>query len=144
MNRIILAQGDANQAVSRIGSEPVGHNELSTHATVQTQDPNGLMPPVPTKPSPWPQMILMGALFLMMYLMLFRGPRKKQQQQQQMIASLKKNDRVRTIGGIHGTVMEVKGDEVVLKIDESNNTRIRVSTSAIGATISKDGQTTES
>ena len=53
-----------------------------------------------------------------------------------MLQSLKKNDRVRTIGGIFGTVIEVKGDEVVLKVDEANNTRIHVSVSAIGKNLS--------
>ena len=55
-----------------------------------------------------------------------------------MIQSLKKNDKVRTIGGIMGTVMDIKGDEVVLKIDEANNTKIRICTSAIGKTLSRD------
>ena len=77
-------------------------------------------------------------MFILMYLVLFRGPKKKQQQHRQMIQALGKNDRVRTIGGIIGTVIDVKDDEVVLKVDESNNTKIRVSASAIGKNLSKD------
>ena len=57
-----------------------------------------------------------------------------------MIQSLDKNDRVRTIGGIIGTVIDVKDDEVVLKVDESNNTKIRVSASSIGKNLSKDNE----
>ena len=74
----------------------------------------------------------------MMYFLMFRGPKKKQQQHKQMIQTLQKNDRVRTIGGILGTVIDVKDDEVVLKIDESNNTKIRINASAIGKNLSKD------
>ena len=55
-----------------------------------------------------------------------------------MVQTLAKNDKVRTIGGIIGTVVDVKGDEVVLKIDESNNTKIRLSASAIGRNMSKE------
>ncbi len=82
--------------------------------------------------------LMMALIFVVMYMVLLRGPRKQQQQQKQMVQSLKKNDRVRTIGGIYGTVMDVKGDEVVLKIDEATNTKIHVSVSAIGKNLSQD------
>ena len=55
-----------------------------------------------------------------------------------MVQSLAKNDKVRTIGGIIGTVVDIKGDEVTLKVDESNNTKIRIAASAIGRNLSKD------
>ena len=55
-----------------------------------------------------------------------------------MVQSLKKNDRVRTIGGILGTVVNIKDDEITLKIDESNNIKIKVASSAIGKILSKD------
>jgi preprotein translocase subunit YajC len=82
--------------------------------------------------------LMMALIFVVMYMVLLRGPRKQQQQQKQMVQSLKKNDRVRTIGGIYGTVMDVKGDEVVLKIDEATNTKIHVSVSAIGKNLSQE------
>jgi preprotein translocase subunit YajC len=71
-------------------------------------------------------------------MILFRGPRKKQQQHKQMIQSLSKNDRIQTIGGIIGTVVDVRDDEITLKIDESNNTKIKIIRSAIGRNMSKD------
>ena len=77
-------------------------------------------------------------MFFMFYLVLFRGPRKKQQQHRQMVQTLERNDRVRTIGGIIGVVVDVKGDEITLKVDESNNTKIKVISSAIGKNLSKD------
>ena len=73
-----------------------------------------------------------------MLILLFRGPRKKQQEQKKMVQSLEKNDRVRTIGGIIGTVVDIKGDEITLKIDESNNTKMHVVSSAIGKNLTKD------
>jgi len=84
------------------------------------------------------QFIFLALMFVMMYFILFRGPRKKQQQHKQMVQTLSKNDKVRTIGGIIGTIVAVKGDEIVLKVDESNNTKITVSASAIGRNLSKD------
>ena len=57
-----------------------------------------------------------------------------------MIQTLKKNDKVRTVGGIIGVVVDVKDDEVTLKIDESNNTKIKVVASAIGKNLSNEGK----
>ncbi|KPK75787.1 MAG: hypothetical protein AMJ79_09695 [Phycisphaerae bacterium SM23_30] len=77
----------------------------------------------------WIPLILM---MLVMYFFIFRSPRKRQQQQlQKMRESLKRNARIRTIGGIMGTVVEVRDEEVVLKIDETNNTKMRVTVGAI-------------
>jgi preprotein translocase subunit YajC len=136
----ILAQAGSQEAPSRIGSEPVDAGGQSTTQAPGSPNtgPDGTAPP-PKAGSPWNMLLMMIAVFVVMYLLLLRGPRKQQQQQRQMIQSLKKNDRVRTIGGIYGTVMDVKGDEVILKIDEATNTKIHVSTSAIGKNLSQEG-----
>lgn len=134
----VIAQADGNQAPSRISSEPVTGSD---GGTTVARDPGGAAAPPPTKQvSPLLQFLPLILIFVVMYLFLMRGPRKQQQKHRQMVQSLSKNDRVRTIGGIFGTVVEVKGDEVVLKIDESNNTKIRVSTSAIGKNLSQEGK----
>lgn len=77
-------------------------------------------------------------IFVVMYMFLFRGPKKKQQQHQKMVQSLRRNDKVRTIGGILGTVIDIRDDEITLKVDESNNTKIRVAPSAISKTLSDE------
>ena len=94
--------------------------------------------PPPPRQSPYFNFILIGGLVVMMYLIMFRGPRKKQQEHQRMVSSLQKNDRVRTIGGILGTVLDVKPDEILVKIDESNNTKMRVIPSAIATVITEE------
>ena len=135
----ILAQAGTPEAPSRIGSEPVDGGGQST--TAAPGSPNTAPPNAGSKPSSFPMTLLMMlAVFAVMYMLVFRGPRKQQQQQRQMIQSLKKNDRVRTIGGIYGTVMDVKGDEVILKIDEATNTKIHVSASAVGKNLSQEGK----
>ena len=47
---------------------------------------------------------------------------------------LKKGDKVTSIGGICGTVVEVRDDELVVKVDENNNIRLRFSRWAIRGT----------
>jgi preprotein translocase subunit YajC len=84
--------------------------------------------------------VLIVLMMVVFYFMLFRSPRKRDQQHRRMVDALEKNDKVRTIGGIIGTVVEVRGNEVLLKVDESNNTKIRVDASAIGKNLSKDNK----
>lgn len=138
-NLFILAQADSNQAPSRIGSEPVS---TGGQTTAVVKDPNGgaAQPAAPKIQSFFPQLVWLGLLFVIMYMLFLRAPRKKEQQHKRMIQSLEKNDKVRTIGGIMGTVIEVKGEEIVLKVDESNNTKIRVIASAIGRNLTKEGK----
>lgn len=69
--------------------------------------------------------------------MILRPERRKQAGHREQLKSLKKNDRVVTIGGIYGVVMNVQrdADEVTLKIDEANNTKIRVTLASIGRVV---------
>jgi preprotein translocase subunit YajC len=138
MNNVwILAQG--NEAPSSITAEPVaGDNTTETTTTTESEPNRTGSSPQGKGPFGGFQLIFLGLMFVMMYLILFRGPRKKQQQHKQMVQSLSKNDKVRTIGGIIGTVVDIKDDEITLKIDESNNTKIKVLPSAIGRNITKD------
>ena len=131
MNNVwILAQS--------ITPEPV-NSEDTTTTTVPT-DPKSTedISPKPGLFGSKGSLIFLGLMFVMMYLILFRGPRKKQQQHTQMVQTLAKNDRVRTIGGIIGTVVDIKDDEITVKIDESNNTKIKVVPSAISRNVSKN------
>jgi preprotein translocase subunit YajC len=60
-----------------------------------------------------------------------RANRQRDKQQKDMLANLKRGDRVQTIGGIIGSVVEARDNEVIVKVDESNNTKIRVLREAI-------------
>ena len=66
-------------------------------------------------------LVLMIAVF---YIVLLRGNKKQQRERQNMLSNLKKNDRVMTIGGVIGKVYSVEEHEVVLRVDESTNTKI--------------------
>ena len=61
-------------------------------------------------------MILMwGAIFGVMYLVMFRPQRKRQQEEQKMRENLRVGDEITTIGGIIGTVVHVKDDKIVVE-----------------------------
>jgi preprotein translocase subunit YajC len=78
--------------------------------------------------------LLIGLLF---YFMILRPQRKQQAQHKEMLSNVKKNDRVVTIGGIYGVVMNVhrEADEVTIKVDEATNTKLRVTISSIARVI---------
>ena len=140
MNNIwILAQADGAGSPSGITSEPVGSESQEQATTTSQADPNGTGGGGRTSPFGGPQQyIFIGLMLVMMYLILFRGPRKKQQQHKQMMQALTRNDKVQTIGGIIGTVVDIKDEEITLKIDESNNTKMKILRSAISRNMSKD------
>jgi len=74
------------------------------------------------------------------YLLLFRPERERAKKQQELLSTLKKNDRVVTASGIHGTVAAVdrEADRVTLKIDESTNAKLTVTLSSV-ARVLRDG-----
>jgi len=73
-------------------------------------------------------LILMIVVF---YGFVLWGSHKDKQKRKQMLAAVKKNDRVMTIGGIIGSVITVNDAEVSLKVDESANVKVTVTRSAI-------------
>ncbi len=121
-----LSASGEGQEGTVVTSEPA-----ETGQTTATESKPGASPAdKPAPPPPWLQWSMWILIFMAMYLLLF-SPRRRQKQQEKMIKSLQKNDRVRTVGGILGTVVEVRENEIVLKVDESTNTKIRVVPGAI-------------
>jgi preprotein translocase subunit YajC len=55
------------------------------------------------------------------------------------LKNLKRGDRIQTIGGIVGTVVDAREDEVVVKVDETNNSKITFIRKAI-ATVVEDSK----
>ena len=75
-------------------------------------------------------------IFLVMYFVLIRPQQKQQKDTATMQSKLKKNDEVVTIGGLHGTVVNVKEAAVTLRVDD--NVRVDVDKTAI-ARLVKEG-----
>ena len=71
------------------------------------------------------------AILLLLWFFTFRTKRKDEQKKKDLLNSIKRGDRVQTIGGILGTVVEVEEARVRLKVDESSNTKIWFSRNAL-------------
>jgi len=83
------------------------------------------------KAQDWTPFLLIMGVFILMYLWMGRSRKKQEQKRRNMLESLKKGMKVTSIGGIKGTVIEVREDEVVVKVDETNNTRLHFARRAI-------------
>ena len=56
------------------------------------------------------------AIFLVFYFLLILPNQKRQKKLQEMLANLKNGDRVVTSGGIHGTIVGMKDEYIVLRV----------------------------
>ena len=59
-------------------------------------------------------------IFVVFYFFLIRPQRKKDKQVKDMLANLKVGDRVCTIGGIYGTIVNIKDDTISLAVGKDN------------------------
>lgn len=57
-------------------------------------------------------------MFVVFYFLLIRPQQKKTKARNGMLKALKKGDKVVTIGGLHGTIMEISDDIVVLRVND--------------------------
>jgi preprotein translocase subunit YajC len=100
----------------------------------------------PEAPPFWanPQVMLYGVLAIGMIFIFTssgRANRQETKRHKELLSNLKRGDRVQTIGGIIGSVVEARESEVVIKVDESNNTKIRVVRDAIKKVSSEESET---
>ena len=80
-----------------------------------------------------PTMLIMMALIFVAFYFIVIMPmkRREKKEREDLFTKLKKNDEVLTASGIIGLIAMVKDDEVILKVDESSNVRLRVLKSSI-------------
>lgn len=77
--------------------------------------------------------VLMFAVF---YFLLIRPQQRKSKQRNSMLSAIKKGDKIVTIGGMHGTIVELTDDTVVLRVNDA--TKITFERSAINTVVSSN------
>jgi preprotein translocase subunit YajC len=90
--------------------------------------------------SQWGILIVMPLIILVFYFLVMRPQNKKQKEAKKMLEGIRKGDRVVTIGGLRGTVVTVKDDVVVLKVDD--NTKLEYSKSAVATVLKREDEPT--
>lgn len=79
--------------------------------------------------------ITFGLIIVVFYFLIIRPQRKREKETKAMISAVKKGDKVVTIGGIRGTVISVKEQTIVIKVDD--NTKIEFNKSAVSGVVEK-------
>lgn len=70
-------------------------------------------------------------MFVVLYFLLIRPQQKRQKTRSSMLGGLKKGDKVVTIGGLHGTIVEITDDICVLRVNDV--TKLTFDRSAVNA-----------
>ncbi|OYD09908.1 preprotein translocase subunit YajC [Paludifilum halophilum] len=76
-------------------------------------------------------------IFAIFYFLLLRPQQKRAKERNAMLAALKKGDKVITIGGIHGTIMDLNDERITLKVNDT--TRLVFERSSVNAVVNSDG-----
>ncbi|MDD5109102.1 MAG: preprotein translocase subunit YajC [Candidatus Omnitrophica bacterium] len=69
--------------------------------------------------NPIVQLMPLALIFIIFYFLLIRPQKQKEKEHQKMLLGINKNDEIVTLGGIHGTVVNVKDKTLTLRIDEN-------------------------
>lgn len=132
----LLAQGEAAAPESPAAQTPAAQTPAAQDPAAPV--PNAIGAKLPEDMTLVERIFASGiilpiGLVVLFYAIFLAPERRRKAEEAKSMAGLKKNDRVVTIGGIHGTVANVTNDSdiVTLKVDESSGTRIRVNRSAI-------------
>ena len=135
---ILLAQADpgAEPAANEAAEPPADAAEEPAGEAAEKGDgkAGGKQQQKAPSRSGWESLLLpMLAIGFLFYFLLIRPQRQEQRRRQAMLGGVKKNDRVVTVGGIYGVVTNVhrEADEVTIKVDETTNTKLRVTLASI-------------
>ena len=73
--------------------------------------------------------ILYVALFVVIYLLMFRPQQAQQRRRREMLGKLKKGDRIVTVGGLHATLLDIDGE--TLTVELAPNIRVKADRTAV-------------
>jgi preprotein translocase subunit YajC len=86
----------------------------------------------------WINIAMMVAVVAVVYLFMIRPQTKRQKEERKFREALKKGDKVVTIGGMHGRIVNIDDASVLLEVDEG--IKLRFERAAIRSYV--DGEST--
>jgi preprotein translocase subunit YajC len=90
-------------------------------------------------------LLIIVALFGLMYFLMIRPQRAKAQQQQRLLSAVEVGDEVLTVGGIYGIVQEIEPDEdggdLIVEIAEGIH--VRIARKALATVVKPDDEDAE-
>jgi len=113
------------------------------------QSDGGAAPAETSEQAPFFAQLIKSPMFPIMMIMIViiiittRSKRSQEKQRLAMLGQVKRGDRIQTIGGILGKVVETETDKVLVKVDESSNTKIWFARRAIDRVMQPEGEKAE-
>lgn len=123
-----------------IGPAPAGSPAPAPGAPAGTSQqplPNTTTAQRQASPTDWLFPVMLLGVIVLFFFMTWSGQRKERKRREALLNSLGKGDKVQTVGGMLGTITEVRDDEVMVKVDENSDLRIRFNRSAIQSVLEK-------
>jgi preprotein translocase subunit YajC len=111
----------AQEGAVQLSTEQRSHDNAADGETAAADQPQG--------GNSWSMWIMLALIFGVMWFFMIRPQKKQQKELQKFRDSLQKGDKVVTIGGIYGTVVEVKDATVLVEVD--NGVKVRFSKQAL-------------
>jgi preprotein translocase subunit YajC len=87
-------------------------------------------------------LILIVAMFALLWLLLIRPQRMKQAQQQQLIESVEPGDEILTVGGLYGIVEEID-EEGDLVVEVAEGIQVRIARRAVATVVKPEDEEDE-
>jgi preprotein translocase subunit YajC len=88
-------------------------------------------------------LILLAAMFVLLWALLIRPQRQRQQKHQQLLGSVAPGDEILTVGGLYGIVQEID-DEDDLIVEIAEGIHVRIARRAIGGVVKPEDESDES
>lgn len=121
--------------------EDIASAALSLLAQATSAPPTGPGGQPLQRPPTFVEALLQMAPFILIIIVFFwlmgSAKRRQEKERRTMLDALKKGDRVRMSGGELGSVVEVRDADVLIKVDESSNTKIRYVKDAVAAVVNE-------
>lgn len=88
------------------------------------------------------QLIILAAMFALLWVLLIRPQRQRQQKQQSLLSSIEPGDEVLTVGGLYGIVQEIdEDDDLIVEIAEGIS--VRIARRAVGGVVKPEDEEEE-
>ncbi|MEI6691443.1 MAG: preprotein translocase subunit YajC [Chlorobium sp.] len=82
-------------------------------------------------PNQFIQLVPLVLIFIVFYFFMIRPQQKKQKDREKVLDSLKRGDKIVTIGGAHGIVAGIDPDKKTVLVQVSDTTKIKFDRTAI-------------
>ena len=88
----------------------------------------------PAGQSLYGNLLLIGGIVLVFYFFMIRPQQKKQKDQKKFLNEVKRGENVITVGGIHGRIVSIDGDTLILEIEKGGKMKLDKSSISLEAT----------